>query len=167
MSLLARSARRLFAAPAAQSYKDKLLLTLGSPTDSLYNRTPVDSVQLPGAEGTFTVTNLHSMVVSQLKAGKISVWEEAGKEPKTFFVSDGFAFVHEPKTGEDAANAGEENCSTCEVSGVELVPTDAIDKEKAAALITELNAGAKDSEWDKAKIALGTNMLSEAIKATE
>ena len=69
MSLLARSARRLFAAPAAQSYKDKLLLTLGSPTDSLYNRTPVDSVQLPGAEGTFTVTNLHSMVVSQLKAG--------------------------------------------------------------------------------------------------
>ena len=31
-------------------------------------------------------------------------------------------------------------------------------------MIAELNAGPKDTEWDKAKITLGTSMLNEAIK---
>ena len=42
-------------------------------------RKPVDSVTLPGTEGTFTVTNNHSLIVSQLKAGGLVRDERSGK----------------------------------------------------------------------------------------
>eukprot|EP00401_Gymnodinium_catenatum_P048417 CAMPEP_0117497858 /NCGR_PEP_ID=MMETSP0784-20121206/21405_1 /TAXON_ID=39447 /ORGANISM="" /LENGTH=57 /DNA_ID=CAMNT_0005292905 /DNA_START=80 /DNA_END=250 /DNA_ORIENTATION=+ len=54
-----RAARFLrFAADAGTT--NRLLLTMTSPSEAVYLRKPIDSVTVPGAEGTFTVTNNHS-----------------------------------------------------------------------------------------------------------
>merc|ERR1711979_157513 len=97
---------------------NRLLLTMGSPSESVYMRKPVDSVTVPGTEGTFTVTNNHSLIVSQLKAGVITVRD--GTESKDFFISDGFVFFNHPTDSS--------GCCTADVSAVELVPTSALDK---------------------------------------
>lgn len=150
---LARITR--FAAPSGVT--NRMLLTLGSPRESIYLNKPVDSVTVPGAEGTFTLTNNHSLVVSLLKAGVITVRE--GTTTSEYFVSDGFVFFNNPKDGS--------GCCTAEISGVEIVPTSALDKDRAAQLISELNASAKDSEWSKVKAQLGTNLLNQVIKAAK
>ena len=142
-----------FAAPAGVT--NRLLLTLGSPRESIFLNKPVDSVTVPGAEGTFTLTNNHSLTVSLLKAGVITVRE--GTSSTDYFVSDGFVFMNNPKDGT--------GCCTAEISGVEIVPTSALDKDRAAQMMTELNASAKDSEWAKVKAQLGTNLLSQVIKS--
>lgn len=142
-----------FAAPAGVT--NRLLLTLGSPRESIFLNKPVDSVTVPGAEGTFTLTNNHSLTVSMLKAGVITVRD--GTTSSDYFVSDGFVFFNNPKDGS--------GCCTAEVSGLEIVPTSALDKERAAQMITELNASSKDTEWAKVKAQLGTNLLNQVIKA--
>merc|ERR1719428_1422948 len=103
-----------------------------SQAESLYMKKPVDSVTLPGTEGTFTVTNNHSLVVSQLKAGVITVRD--GTELKDYFL-----FYNHPTDGS--------GCCTAEISAVELVPTSALDKDRAALVLTELMAAPKDTEW--------------------
>merc|ERR1712087_773967 len=110
---------------------NRLLLTMGSPSESIYLKRAVDSVTVPGTEGTFTVTNNHSLIVSQLKAGVITVRD--GSDTKDFFISDGFFFYNHPT---DASG-----CCTAEISAVELVPTSALDKDRAAAVLSELMAG--------------------------
>lgn len=47
------------AANSAAAVRNKLLLTLCSPTETVFLREPVESVTLPGVEGAFTVTNNH------------------------------------------------------------------------------------------------------------
>lgn len=61
MSLVFRLSRVIRTAPqgAISDIRNKLLLTLGSPTEAVYIREVVDSVSLPGTEGVFTVTNNH------------------------------------------------------------------------------------------------------------
>merc|ERR1712194_635572 len=151
---MGRALRRLAPTEAAHEYTNKLLLTMGSPHEALSVKRPVDSLTAPGREGSFTVTNNHSQLVSQLQAGKITI-KDAGKE-EHYFISDGFLFFNQPTDGS--------GCCTVEVSGVEIVPTDMLDKDRAAQMLTELNAGAKESEWDKARIALGSSLLSQVIK---
>jgi F-type H+-transporting ATPase subunit delta len=136
---------------------NRLLLTLGSPRESIFLNKPVDSVTVPGAEGTFTLTNNHSLVISMLKAGVITVRE--GTNATDYFISDGFVYLNNPKDGS--------GCCTAEISGVEVVPTSALDKDRAAQLISELNASAKDTEWSKVKAQLGTNLLNQVIKAAK
>eukprot|EP00392_Amoebophrya_sp_AT5.2_P013362 g13480.t1 len=155
---------RFFAAAAAdpaEGVQNRLLLTMGSPHDSIFKRVPIDSLTAPGREGSFTVTNNHSQLVSQLQPGVITVKGAGAGDGsgalQTYFISDGFLFFNH------AADAS--GCCTVEVSGFEIVPTDMLDKEKAATLLTELNAGPKDSEWDKAKISLGSGLLNQVIKA--
>jgi F-type H+-transporting ATPase subunit delta len=150
---LTRYAR--FAAPSGVT--NRLLLTLGSPRESIYLNKPVDSVTVPGAEGTFTLTNNHSLVVSLLKAGVITVRE--GTTTNEYFISDGFVFFNNPKDGS--------GCCTAEISGVEVVPTSALDKDRATQMIAELNASAKDSEWSKVRAQLGTNLLNQVIKSAK
>merc|ERR1712130_1031190 len=134
-----------------------LLLSLCSPSEAVYVRKPVDSVTVPGTEGTFTVTNNHSLIVSQLKAGVITVRD--AQEQKDYFISDGFLFYNHPTDGS--------GCCTAEVSGVEIVPTSALDKERATAVLAELLAAPKDTEWDRAKAQLGAALINQVIKAAE
>lgn len=148
--------RRFFATASSTSgLSNRLLLTLGSPRESIYLNKPVDSVTVPGAEGSFTLTNNHSMTVSLLKPGVITVRE--GTSLSEYFVSDGFVFFNSPKDSS--------GCCTAEICGVEVVPTSALDKDRAAQLLTELNAGKDPSEWGKIKTQLGTNLLNQVIKA--
>ncbi|KAL8426779.1 hypothetical protein Efla_003373 [Eimeria flavescens] len=90
--------RRVFSSNSSSSGsggpKNKLLLTLASPTESFFLRSPVLSVSVPGSEGQMTITNNHSPLAARLKAGEILVYEKEGAPPSRFFLSDGFAFVH-------------------------------------------------------------------------
>merc|ERR1712151_1139004 len=117
---------------------------------AIFLKKPIDSVTVPGTEGTFTLTNNHSLIVSQLKAGVITVRE--GQESKDYFISDGFLFYNQPTDGS--------GCCTAEVSGVEIVPTSSLDKEWATQVLSELLAAPKDTEWDKAKSQLGAALCN-------
>jgi len=153
-----RAARFLrFAESSGGSVTNRLLLSLNSPSEAVCVKKPVDSVTVPGAEGTFTVTNNHSLIVSQLKAGVITVRD--GAEVKDYFVSDGYLFFNHPVDGS--------GCCTAEVSAVELVPTSALDKDRAAQVLSELMAAPKDTEWDRTKAQLGAALVNQVIKAAE
>merc|ERR1712066_636768 len=141
----------------AAGVTNRMLLTMTSPAESLFLKKAVDSVTLPGTEGTFTVTNNHSLIVSQLKAGVITVRD--GAENKDYFISDGFLFFQSPT---DASG-----CCTCEISGVEVVPTSALDKDRAAQVLSDLMAAPKDTEWDRTKASLGAALVNQVIKAAE
>uniref|UniRef100_A0A0G4GE93 ATP synthase F1 complex delta/epsilon subunit N-terminal domain-containing protein n=1 Tax=Chromera velia CCMP2878 TaxID=1169474 RepID=A0A0G4GE93_9ALVE len=145
-----------FLRQAEEGIKNRLLLTLASPAECIFHKKPVDSVTVPGVEGAFTLTNNHSQVVSQLGPGVVTV-RGAGGEPKEYFVSDGFAML---KAASDGSG-----CCTAEVVGVEVVPTDAIDKDKATQVLSSVMSGPKESEWDKLKVLLSQKLLSAAIKA--
>merc|ERR1719221_2541764 len=108
---------------------------MSSPSETVFMKKAVDSVTVPGTEGTFTVTNNHSLIVSQLKAGVITVRD--GADSKDYFISDGFFFYNHPT---DASG-----CCTAEISAVELVPTSALDKDRATAVLSEVMAGPKDT----------------------
>jgi len=156
MSIFRVSLARLSGSSStAAPVTNRLLLTMGSPRESIFRNKAIDSVTVPGAEGTFTLTNNHSLTVSMLKAGVITVRE--GTTNSDYFISDGFVFFNNPKDGSG-------NC-TAEISGVEIVPVAALDKERAAQMITELNAGSKDSDWARVKAQLGTNLLNQVIKS--
>merc|ERR1712084_6553 len=147
-----------FAEPAgATSVTNRLLLSLCSPSEAVHVKKPIDSVTVPGTEGTFTVTNNHSLIVSQLKAGVITVRD--GQDNKDYFISDGFLFYNHATDGS--------GCCTAEVSGVEIVPTSSLDKERATQVLSELLAAPKDTEWDKAKSQLGAALCNQIIKAAE
>merc|ERR1719389_506223 len=152
---MALRAARLLRFAEAAGVTNRMLLTMSSPAEAIYMKKPVDSVTLPGTEGTFTVTNNHSLIVSQLKAGVITVRE--GATNKDYFISDGYLFFNHPTDGS--------GCCTAEVSGVEIVPTSALDKERATGLLSELLAAPKDTEWDRTKAQLGAALINQVIKA--
>eukprot|EP00406_Dinophysis_acuminata_P006983 CAMPEP_0179228188 /NCGR_PEP_ID=MMETSP0797-20121207/9699_1 /TAXON_ID=47934 /ORGANISM="Dinophysis acuminata, Strain DAEP01" /LENGTH=154 /DNA_ID=CAMNT_0020935237 /DNA_START=74 /DNA_END=538 /DNA_ORIENTATION=- len=141
----------------ATGVANRLLLTMASPGEAVYINKAVDSVTVPGTEGTFTVTNNHSLLVSELKAGVVTVRD--GTESKDYFISDGFFFFNHP--------TDDSGCCTAEVSAVELVPTSMLDKDRAAQVLTELMAAPKDTEWDKVKAQLGAALVNQVIKAAE
>merc|ERR1719411_965207 len=152
-----RAARVLRFAADATGVTNRLLLTMCAPGEAIFVKKPVDSVTVPGTEGTFTVTNNHSLIVSQLKPGVITVKD--GTESKDYFISDGFLFFNHPTDGS--------GCCTAEISGVELVPTSALDKERATTVLSELLAAPKDTEWDRARTQLGAALVNQVIKAAE
>uniref|UniRef100_A0A7S3WGA5 ATP synthase F1 complex delta/epsilon subunit N-terminal domain-containing protein n=1 Tax=Strombidinopsis acuminata TaxID=141414 RepID=A0A7S3WGA5_9SPIT len=154
---MALRAARLLRFAEATGVTNRLLLTMSSPAESICISKPVDSVTVPGTEGTFTVTNNHSLIVSQLKPGVITVRD--GSDNKDYFISDGFLFFNHPTDGS--------GCCTAEVSAVELVPTSALDKDRASTILSELLAAPKDTEWDRTKAALGAALVNQVIKAAE
>lgn len=42
-------------------------------------------------------------------------------------------------------------CCTAEVSAIELVPTEALDKDAATKMLSELSSAPKESDWDKSR----------------
>merc|ERR1711972_464822 len=154
---MAIRATRLLRFAEAAGVQNRLLLTMGSPSESIFYKKAVDSVTVPGTEGTMTLTNNHSLIVSQLKAGVITVRD--GPENKDYFISDGFVFFNHPTDGS--------GCCTAEISAVELVPTSALDKERATSVLAELMAAPKDTEWDRVKAQLGAALVAQVIKAAE
>eukprot|EP00922_Rhytidocystis_sp_ex-Travisia-forbesii_P032256 GHVS01047969.1.p1 GENE.GHVS01047969.1~~GHVS01047969.1.p1 ORF type:complete len:160 (+),score=31.24 GHVS01047969.1:68-547(+) len=147
-------------AVSAGGVTNKLLLTLCSSSETMFVRTPVDSVTVPGSEGAFTVTNNHSQNVSQLRNGVVTVRQE-GKEPKQFFLSDGFLFYKSPRD--------DSGCCTAEVVGVEMVSCDLLDKEKAVQTMQEVLQSAASgggTAWDKTKGQLGQELCAAVIRSS-
>ena len=130
----------------------KMHLTLGSPRESILLNKPVDAVTVPGVEGYFTLTHNHSLVVSQLRPGLISV--KTDNQVQEFFVSDGFVFF----------NHNEDGTSRTDISGVEIVPVTALDKDRAVQMLAEINASPKESDWDKTRASLASNLLNQVLK---
>ncbi|KAL8448057.1 hypothetical protein Emed_004056 [Eimeria media] len=159
--------RRVFSSMSSSSsssssgVKNKLLLTLASPTESYFLRAPVLSVSVPGSEGQMTITNNHSALVARLKAGEILIYEKEGTPPKRFFLSDGFAFVNTPQD--------DRNCGVVEVLGVEVLPSHLLDKEAAAQQLQQLlqAAAAAHDPWTKAKALLGQDLLGAVMRAAQ
>eukprot|EP00408_Alexandrium_pacificum_P041185 CAMPEP_0171239854 /NCGR_PEP_ID=MMETSP0790-20130122/44188_1 /TAXON_ID=2925 /ORGANISM="Alexandrium catenella, Strain OF101" /LENGTH=57 /DNA_ID=CAMNT_0011706233 /DNA_START=52 /DNA_END=222 /DNA_ORIENTATION=+ len=54
-----RIARALRFAADAGSVTNRMLLSMTSPAEAIFVKKPVDSVTVPGTEGTFTITNNH------------------------------------------------------------------------------------------------------------
>lgn len=75
----------------------------------------VDLVLIPAVTGDFGVMPGHVPTVAQLRPGVISVHKELDKDVEKYFVSSGFAFVH--------------NDSTADVCAVEAVKLDDLDPE--------------------------------------
>lgn len=78
----------------------------------------VDLVLIPAVTGDFGVMPGHVPTVAQLRPGVISVHKELDKDVEKYFVSSGFAFVH--------------NDSTADVCAVEAVKLDDLDPEVLA-----------------------------------
>eukprot|EP00408_Alexandrium_pacificum_P062853 CAMPEP_0171168704 /NCGR_PEP_ID=MMETSP0790-20130122/7843_1 /TAXON_ID=2925 /ORGANISM="Alexandrium catenella, Strain OF101" /LENGTH=155 /DNA_ID=CAMNT_0011633543 /DNA_START=129 /DNA_END=596 /DNA_ORIENTATION=- len=152
-----RAARALRFAADASGVTNRLMLSMTSPAEAIFVKKPVDSVTVPGTEGTFTITNNHSLIVSQLKAGVITVRD--GTESKDYFISDGFLFFNHPTDSS--------GCCTADISAVELVPTSALDKDRATQVLSELLAAPKDTEWDRTKSQLGAALVNQVLKAAE
>ncbi|ORM40141.1 putative ATP synthase subunit delta [Babesia sp. Xinjiang] len=134
----------------------KLVFSLMTPHTTLINKKVVKQATLPGSEGYFTITKGHSAMLSMLKPGVISVvCDEAGEMSKYFLSSGFFKISHV------------DGDSVAEVSGVEAVPLDHIDKERTTQVLQELLAEAHGSTdpWTKAKAALGQDLCASILKA--
>eukprot|EP01066_Platyproteum_vivax_P013706 Platyproteum_vivax@DN6192_c0_g1_i1.p1 len=139
---------------AAEAGK-QMMLTLASPSEAIFNKVLVDAVTVPGAEGYFTISNSHVQTVSRLRPGLITVKVNA-TDTKKYFVSDGFVVNRPP--------SDIEGCFETDVVGVEVVPVEALDKDRAVQVLSDLLSGPKDSEWDKVRVQLGQELLSEVIR---
>jgi len=68
---------------------DKFKLEFVTPEKSLLS-SEVEQVIVPGSEGEFTILADHSPMISSLKPGLISIYEESSSEAVIYFVTDGF-----------------------------------------------------------------------------
>jgi len=68
-------------------------VNISMPSGNLFEGT-ADMVIIPGLDGDYGVTKNHSPIITQLKAGCVSVFGEGEKDAQKFFVSGGFALTH-------------------------------------------------------------------------
>ncbi|MAV98832.1 MAG: ATP synthase F1 subunit epsilon [Rhodobiaceae bacterium] len=68
---------------------DKFKLEFVTPEKSLLS-SEVEQVIIPGSEGEFTILADHSPMISSLKPGLISIYEDSSSEAVIYFVTDGF-----------------------------------------------------------------------------
>ncbi|KAF8823048.1 putative ATP synthase [Cardiosporidium cionae] len=138
---------------------NELFLTLSSPSECTFKNSSVASVTLPGVEGEFTITPNHAPLVSFLRNGVVTVRSTTSVPDRQFFLSDGFCLLQGPT---------EDNGScTAEVLGVEIIPTEFLDKERTAQVLQEMlqNAGSTTDEWEKTKAILGQELCSAIMRA--
>ena len=89
--------------------------------------------------------------VAELRPGTVTVHKELDKEVEKYFVSGGFAFVHED--------------STADVCAVEAVPLDDLDPEAIKAGLAEYTAKlasvqAKGDDYEIAAAQIGVEVYS-------
>ena len=68
---------------------DRFKLEFVTPEKSLLS-SEVEQVIIPGSEGEFTILADHSPMISSLKPGLISIYEDSSSEAVIYFVTDGF-----------------------------------------------------------------------------
>jgi hypothetical protein len=85
------------AAAAGSEVATAVTLNFSLPYDSIYNKTKVAQVILPGVEGEYGVTPGHVPYVAQLKPGVLQILHEDSASPdasEKYFVAGGYAFTH-------------------------------------------------------------------------
>jgi len=82
-----------FAEASALGSDAPMKVTISMPSSSLFEGT-ADMVIIPGLDGDYGVTKNHSPIITQLKAGCVSVFPEGESEAQKFFISGGFALTH-------------------------------------------------------------------------
>jgi F-type H+-transporting ATPase subunit epsilon len=117
-------------------------LTIVTPSGRAY-RGDVDSVVLPGSEGDFGVLPGHARLISTVRPGVISIFQN-GKVTDRIFVEGGFAEV----TG-----------TGCTVLAEHAVPVSELQRESAQQAIQDAREDIEDAKDDVAR--------KEAAKALE
>jgi len=124
-------------------------LTIATPNTVVIQDLAVDAVILPGLEGEFEVDPNLVPLISELRPGVITVFKKGGEKLR-YFISAGFAFVHED--------------STCNVNPVECVTIEDLDADAARAVLADaqqkLSAASNEQEKAIAQISADT---AEAI----
>ncbi|UKJ90245.1 ATP synthase delta chain, mitochondrial [Theileria orientalis] len=130
---------------SSNSSGKELLFSLLSSHESLYTKVPVKNVTLPGYDGYFTVTAGHSPMLSTLKPGVVSFSLQDSNEVVKYFISSGF-FVYKQS----------DESHTADVMGVEVVPLDQLDKDRATSVLQEVltETQGDTSHWAKVKTFL-------------
>lgn len=137
------------AVPATQAAKVKF--SLATPSEVFYSNTLVDTVILPGSEGVFEVSPNLAPIITQLNAGVVTV--NTGAESKKFFISGGFAFVHED--------------STCSCNPVECVDVENLDPDlaKQALARAQSRLAAASTDVEKAVAQIQVETATELVNA--
>lgn len=136
-------------ADAAPATKVKFNFYL--PHDKPYDSAEVNMVLVPALTGDFGVMPGHVPTAAQLRPGVLSVQEEADGELKKYFVSSGFAFVHED--------------SSTDVVAIEAVPVEDLDEESVKAGLAEYtaklaSAGGSGDDYEAAAAQVGVEVYS-------
>jgi len=121
------------------------------PHDTVFRGEQVDLVLMPAVTGDFGVMPGHVPTVAELRPGLVTVHKELDKTVEKYFVSGGFAFVHED--------------STADVCAVEAVPLDDLDPEAIKAGLAEYTSKlasvqAKGDDYEIAAAQVGVEVYS-------
>ncbi|BAM39966.1 ATP synthase delta chain, mitochondrial [Theileria orientalis strain Shintoku] len=159
---------RLLRFASSTSSGKELLFSLLSSHESLYTKVPVKNVTLPGYDGYFTVTAGHSPMLSTLKPGVISFSLKDSNEVVKYFISSGF-FVYKQLVFYLNNFYRSDESHTADVMGVEVVPLDQLDKDRATSVLQEVLAETQGdtSQWAKVKTFLTQDLCSSVIKALQ
>ncbi|WVQ77928.1 hypothetical protein IAT38_000008 [Cryptococcus sp. DSM 104549] len=145
-----RLARRGYAEAAAND--GKLQLSLVLPHQSLYSSAGVLQVNIPAATGDMGILANHVPSVEALRAGVVEVIEENGQAGKKWFVSAGFATVHQN--------------NTLTINAVEAYPLDKFSPENIRAALADANRvlGSSAPEAEKAEARIEVEVF-EGLQA--
>lgn len=130
---------------------EKLKFNFFMPHDTVFNAENVDLVLVPAVTGDFGVMPGHVPTVAEMRPGLVTVHKTLDKDVQKYFVSGGFAFVHED--------------STADVCAVEAVPLDDLDPEAVKAGLQEYTAKlasvqAKGDDYETAAAQVGVEVYS-------
>lgn len=140
----------------AAGLPDKLTLNFYMPHEVAFQKAPVDLVLVPAVTGDFGVMPGHVPTVAQLRPGVVTVHKELDKSVEKYFVSSGFAFVHDN--------------STADICAVESVKLEDLDPEAVRAGLAEYNAKlaasqAKGDDYETAAAQIGVEVYSAMSSA--
>jgi F-type H+-transporting ATPase subunit delta len=130
---------------------DKLKFNFFMPHDTVYRGEQVDLVLMPAVTGDFGVMPGHVPTVAELRPGLVTIHKEMDKTVEKYFVSGGFAFVHDD--------------STADVCAVEAVPLEDLDPEAIKAGLADYTSKlasvqAKGDDYEIAAAQVGVEVYS-------
>ncbi len=106
---------------------------------------------MPGAIGEFGINAGHSATISELKPGLVRITKEKGAEPDLYFISGGYAVVHEN--------------SVADVSAVEAYRVADLDADAARKLLDATKAKISEATGEKkAELQVEAAVYGEVLR---
>ena len=114
----------------------------------------VFSVRVPGAMGEFGINAGHSPTISELKPGLVRITKEKGSEPDVYFISGGYAVIHEG--------------SIADISAVEAYRVEDLDAAAAKQMLDQVRSKIGDATGEKkAELQIEASVYSEVLRAAK